>query len=661
MRYALSLEGTARHTGIHACAVIITPGELTDYVPLAFSKGKAVTQYEGPKAEQVGLLKMDFLGLKTLSILKTAVRLVKENHGVGIDIDHDIPLDDEKTYELYQKGETVATFQFESDGMRKYLRQLKPTKFEDLIAMNALYRPGPMDNIPSFINRKHGREPIHYPHPLLEDILENTYGIMVYQEQIMECARKLAGYSLGGADLLRRAMGKKKMDVMEKERVKFVEGAAGNDIPAEQAEEIFATMAKFASYGFNKSHSAAYSLVAFRTAYMKANYPEEYMAAVLSHNLDNIEKISFFIEECRSMGIQVLPPCANESQYLFSVNKDRQIRFGLGAIKGVGQSSAEAVIAEREAEGPFKSIFELSSRVPAKLLGKRTLESLVYSGALDNLAPGVNRSQYFHHHEHEEINAIEKAVQYGTRAQAEKQSAQASLFGGGDGGGGSDLSEPALPYAEPWADITRLNYEREVIGFYLSGHPLNRYRLEIDRFATCKLNEVEKFRDRDVTLAGIVTGARERVTRSGSKFLIAALEDEAGVMEIALFRDDYAKYKGYMEINHCLFITASYKQAFRDAEKYELKVRNIEMLDGVLESRVKEIWIDCKLNQLSESVVDDLYENLSRHKGNCAVKFRVADAELNEYVSLQAKEIKARPSEELFKSIKIHNLQVRLN
>jgi len=373
MKFARTLEGTARHTGVHACAVIIAPENITNLVPIATAKDKSfVTQYDGPMAEQAGLLKMDFLGLKTLSIIKTGVRQVKERYGIEIDPE-EIDITDKKTYELYQRGETVATFQFESDGMRKYLKQLKPTNLEDLIAMNALYRPGPMDNIPTFVNRKHGREPVVYPHPMLEEILSNTYGIMVYQEQIMQVAQKMANYSLGQADLLRRAMGKKKHDVMKQERVRFIAGAKENGVDEKKAIEVFDTMEKFASYGFNKSHAAAYSLLAFRTAYLKAHYPPQYMAAVLTHNVNDITKITFFIEECRSMEIKVLSPSVNESKSLFAVTDEGHIRFGMSAIKGVGGSVVAAIVKEREENGPFTSIFDMTERVPAGTLNRKVM------------------------------------------------------------------------------------------------------------------------------------------------------------------------------------------------------------------------------------------------------------------------------------------------
>ncbi|MEL6626139.1 MAG: DNA polymerase III subunit alpha, partial [Bacteroidota bacterium] len=555
MRFAKTLEGTARHTGIHACAVIIAPGDVTDLAPVSVAKdGVVTTQYDGPMAEMAGLLKMDFLGLKTLSILKTGIKLVKENHGVEIDPEN-IPLDDLKTYELYQRGDTVATFQFESDGMRKYLKQLKPTNIEDLIAMNALYRPGPMDNIPTFVARKHGREETHYPHEMLKPILSNTYGIMVYQEQIMQVARTMGGYSMGGADLLRRAMGKKKMEIMEKEKVNFVNGALERGVEKKIAEDVYALMAKFASYGFNKSHSAAYSVLAFKTAYLKAHYPAEYMAAVLTHNVSDIKKITFFIEECRRMGIEVLPPDVNESQALFSVNPQGQIRFGLEAIKGVGHNVVEILIETRKKEGAFDSVFDMCVKMPLRTINRKTLEALVYAGALDLF--GVNRFQYFLPvSDRDPANVLEKAVQYGSKVQQERMSPQVSLFGDA-GGNGSSLQEPPIPMGtfqdghirEEWSELEKLNYEKETIGFYLSGHPLDRYQWQLRSFCNATVGDLEEKRQREIRMGGIVTSVRERVSRRGNKFLTFTFEDFSDSTEISLFGEQYERFRGHIRVD----------------------------------------------------------------------------------------------------------------
>ncbi|MFW5658811.1 MAG: DNA polymerase III subunit alpha, partial [Bacteroidota bacterium] len=662
MQFARLLEGTPRHTGIHAAGVIIAPGKLTDYAPIAVarSKGEIVTtQYEGPMAEEAGLLKMDFLGLKTLSIIKTAIRLVKEGHDVEIDPDN-IPLDDPKTYELYQRGETVATFQFESDGMRKYLKQLKPTVIEDLIAMNALYRPGPMDNIPSFIDRKHGKEQIEYPHPLLEPILNNTYGIMVYQEQIMAAARTLAGYTLGGADLLRRAMGKKKVEVMEKERAKFIKGAAEREIDQKKAEEIFALMEKFAGYGFNKSHAAAYSILAFRTGYLKANYPAEYMAAVLSHNLDNLEKITLFIDECRRMGIDVLSPSVNESQYMFSVNQQGQIRFGLGAIKGVGQSVAEAIIAERDENGAYESIFELTERVDYSFLNKKAFESLCYAGAFDCFE--TPRPVYFQveGNNGEARHLLEKAVLYGSRYQEEQNSNQMSIFGGG-GGESTTVDRPKIPKQEQqWSLIEQLNHERDVIGFYLSAHPLDRYKHAIAAFARTPLGNLEDYQNRDVSIAAIVTSARERRTRNGNRFGSFTIEDKSGKTEFALFRDDYAKYKSFLEVNECVLIKGKYATPFNGSE-YELKITEVRLLEGLVEDQVKRLTLQIPLQVINTGFIDMLDKLLVNHKGKCGVRTQIFDANQQLEIALHLGNRAVHPSAELLTAIEAMNVRCRLN
>jgi DNA polymerase-3 subunit alpha len=675
MQYAQTLEGTARHTGIHAAGVIIAPGPVSDYVPVALSKDKIVTtQWDGPSAEKAGMLKMDFLGLKTLSIIKTALRLIETGRGVTLDIDN-LDLHDAKTYELYQHGDTVATFQFESDGMRKYLRQLKPTVIEDLIAMNALYRPGPMDNIPEFIDRKQGRKQIRYPHPMLEGMLSNTYGIMVYQEQIMEVARKMGGYTLGGADLLRRAMGKKDKSIMEKERAKFIDGAQQNGVDEKTATEVFDLMEKFAEYGFNKSHSAAYSLLAFRTAYLKAHYPAEYMTAVLSHNIDNMEKITFFIEECRRMGIAVLPPSVNESEYMFSVRRGAgtngaakakangkkdtakkegdSILFGLGAIKGIGQAAAEAVIEERKANGPYKNVFDLTARLGGKYVSKKVLESLVYAGALDGF--GIERSRYIPVNDND-ISVVDLAVQYGNRIQADKVNPQASLFG--DGMGSTGVTEPEIPFKEPWPAIQQLNKEKEVIGFYLSAHPLDKFKAELKAFANATVGQLaaDGKQRNGVKVGGIVTAVRERLTKNGARFGVFTLEDYSGALEFSLFSDRYAKFKGFLEVNNCVYITGSYGPRFQDADALELKVEDVRLLDNLMEDQAREMSIGLSLDDIQPAFIDDLHKLLANFKGKCNVKFHVADAELPQPLSLHARGVMVRPCTEVLQGLDKLNL-----
>ncbi|MEM6631655.1 MAG: DNA polymerase III subunit alpha [Bacteroidota bacterium] len=979
MRYAKTLEGTARHTGVHACAVIIAPGDITNYAPVSVGRDNTVlTQYDGPMAEMCGLLKMDFLGLKTLSILKTSIQLVKENRDIEVDPDA-ISLEDEKTYALYQRGDTVATFQFESDGMRKYLRMLKPTNIEDLIAMNALYRPGPMDNIPSFINRKHGREPLVYPHEMLEPILKNTYGIMVYQEQIMQVARTMGGYTMGGADLLRRAMGKKKMEIMAKEKVNFLAGAKEREVGEKTADEVWALMEKFASYGFNKcltgnteildadsgrlikikdlytgeskvkytptlktdtlalkigkisqvmdngikptfrlrtasgkqieatdnhpfftltgwknlgdlqvgafiatpsyipvegkkewpklvveeaamalhefyqayedceidpeifslknsqielflarflegnlfiseegqsirlnllserlahqlqhlllrlriqtqllpkgmrrgrfepqhqlrikgeknllsfvkhigkhfsrkkafytwvgkqlagkqrglrsqshrlnkgnevgtqnllhpihdqtayrmhsgdvywdrvvaidyvgeqqtydlevpgthnflandivvhnSHAAAYSVLAFKTAYMKAHYPAEYMASVLTHNVNDIKKITFFIEECRRMDISVLPPDINESQSLFSVNPEGQIRFGLEAIKGVGQAVVEELIKQRKEEGPFESLFDLTRRMPPRSLNKKTLESLVYAGALDCF-PGIQRFQYFlSANGKDDTPVLERAIQYGTKYQMEQLSPQISLFGGADGQA-QELQEPPIPMGtmrdgevlESWTRLEELNYEKEVIGFYLSGHPLERFKWQIDAFTTCTLADLETRKGQEVILAGIVTTARERIAkRSGNKFLTFTIEDFSDSLELALFGDQYANFRHFIRPDERILIKGRYQARRYDDSEFELRINEIQLMtDEVFDKMIKHLCLELSNETLNDSLLQRIHDLCTQYEGSKPLHFTITDVAYNAQIPLICNDIRIQPTGEFIEEL----------
>lgn len=489
LTFAQTLEGIARHTGTHACGVIIGPDDLIEHIPLSTAKDSQlmVTQYDGKLVESVGMLKMDFLGLKTLSIIKDAIVNVKKRQNIDIDIDK-IPLDDERTFELYQRGETIGTFQFESEGMRTYLKELKPTNIEDLIAMNALYRPGPMNYIPVYINRKHGREKVNYPHPWLEDILKPTNGIMVYQEQIMQTAQIMAGYSLGGADILRRAMGKKLASEMQKQKVIFVEGAMKKGIEESTAVEIFRIMERFAEYGFNRSHSAAYSLIAYQTAYLKAHYPAEFMASVLTHNLNDIKKITFFIDESQRQGIPVLGPDVNESHLDFMVNQNGEIRFGMGAIKGVGEAAVNALIEERDANGGFKGIIDMVTRVNLRSVNKRCFEALAMAGGFDRFSDS-HRAQYFHREHTDDIIFLEKILKHGNAIQERMNSAQVSLFGESE-----DIEIPTieLPTTLPWSKIEQLKNEKSVTGFYISGHPLDDYKIEMTNFCNVTIGQLSE-------------------------------------------------------------------------------------------------------------------------------------------------------------------------
>lgn len=532
MKYARVLEGCARQTGIHAAGVIIAPGEVSNYVPVALSKEKdVITQYDGPSSEMCGLLKMDFLGLKTLSILKTAIRFVKENHGIEYNLD-DIPLDDKKTFELYQRGDTIGTFQFESDGMRKYLKELKPTIIDDLIAMNALYRPGPMQFIPDYIRRKHGEENVDYPHDDLRDILEPTYGIMIYQEQIMKVAQRMGGYSLGEADILRRIMGKKKADLLPPEEAKFTQRAIEKGYDAKVAKDVFDKMAMFAGYGFNKSHSAAYSVLAYQTAYFKANYTPEYMAAVLTHNMGDIKKVSSFIEESSILGYPVDPPNVNTGAGTF-VALNGRIQYGMEAIKGAGANAIAAIVTEREQNGPFKTLFDFTYRVDLKSCNRKTIEALIEAGAFDCIHK--NRAQL--------MESLDDAIQYAVKKQQDEDRNQISLFGG-DAGSTMQMAEPRLREAKAWTNMERLKKERELIGFYLSGHPLDKFKDDIALFCShtlspTALNELD---DRTVVMAaGIITSVKQVRDKKGRPFAFTTMEDENGHVEVIAFSDTFDK------------------------------------------------------------------------------------------------------------------------
>lgn len=615
-----------------------------------------VSQFDKDLIESAGMLKMDFLGLKTLTIIRDAIKNIQRRHGILIDID-EIPLDDPKTYELYQRGDTVGTFQFESDGMRTYLRDLKPTNIEDLIAMNALYRPGPMQFIPNFINRKHGREVVEYPHDLLEPILNYSNGIMVYQEQIMQAAQILAGYSLGGADLLRRAMGKKDKEKMAKERVKFVEGAGKlHGISAEKASEVFDVMEKFAEYGFNRSHSAAYSVVAYQTAYLKANYPAEYMASVLTHNMGNIEKITFFLEECRRMELQVLGPDINESQRTFSVNAEGQIRFGMAAIKGIGDGTVEAILMERDDKGPFSSPYEFVSRVNLRSVNRKNLEALAQSGALDCFKH-VHRAVYFS----EEGGSVfsEKLMRYGAAVQADKDNSQASLFGGA-GDNASTIAEPKVPVVEPWGDIEKLKYEKDVVGFYISGHPLDQFKLELDSYCTHTIDQLPDLKNVDVSVAGIVTKKTVRTNKSGNPFCIFVIEDMQGSGEMALFGKDYLNFQGFIEEGRFLYIQGKMQPRFGSADQQEFKPSKMELLQEIRGARTKAVVVNLPLDKINEERVMQLEQLTTQHPGGTDLMFYLVDRE--EGINLRMKSMNRRvsPSNELIDHIREMGLEVKL-
>jgi len=637
MRYARTLEGSARQTGIHAAGVIIAPGEISEYVPVALSKDKElITQYDGPNAEMCGLLKMDFLGLRTLSILKTAIEYVEENHGIHYELD-EIPEDDEKTFELYQKGNTIGTFQFESDGMRKYLKQLKPTSLDDLIAMNALYRPGPMQFIPEYIDRKHGRKEVEYPHPDLEELLKPTYGIMIYQEQIMKAAQKIANYSLGEADLLRRAMGKKKKEVMAEQREIFTKRAIENGVTEDKAEELFDIMAEFANYGFNKSHSAAYSVVAYQTAFFKANYPAEYMAAVLSHNMGDIDKVSKFIEECYRIGITVDPPNINTGRGKF-VSVDGRIQYGMEAIKGVGSNAVEEVVKERHENGKFESVYDFARRIDSRICNKRTLESLFQAGAFDTL--NTNRRQLIQH--------MDVILSYGSRVQEMEDSNQSDLFGDG-GDSASAIDEPKLDPVESWSNIERLNKERELIGFYLSGHPLDKYKEDVKLFCSHTLDPgtLQDLDDRtEVRTAGIITEVKRVTDKKGRPFAFLQMEDLHGTIEVIAFNDVYDRNMGMIQVDTLVVIDGHIDTRRGHPQIIADNFERIESMREKYQDQI-ELKLDIDTKYVDDSDLEEMAALFRKHQGQTNVRFNVLSKEAKRPFAMHVRKFVVDPNEEL--------------
>ncbi len=640
MQYARVLEGCARQTGIHAAGVIIAPGNVHEYVPVALSKEKdVITQYDGPSAEMCGLLKMDFLGLRTLSILKTAIAFVKENYGKEYDLD-DIPLDDEPTYQLYQRGETVGTFQFESDGMRKYLRELKPTVIDDLIAMNALYRPGPMQFIPNYIRRKHGEEEVEYEHEILKEILEPTYGIMVYQEQIMRVAQAMGGYSLGEADILRRIMGKKKPELLPPEEKKFMERAVKKGFSEEVAKAVFDKMALFAGYGFNKSHSAAYSVLAYQTAYFKAKYTAEFMAAVLSHNMSDIKKVTTFIEECSSLGVPIDPPNVNSGAGKFVV-RDGRIQYGLEAIKGVGGNAVISLVKEREENGLYKSLFDFTSRVDLKHCNRKAIESLIQAGSFDSITK--ERSRLF--------ASLDDAISYAQRKQHEEAMNQASLFG--PGSGSQEMDEPRLKDVQPWSNIERLKKEREHIGFYLSGHPLNKYREDIRLFCshTLENGKLMSLQERSpVMVAGILTSVKKITDRKGRPIAFLSLEDEHGNIELIAFSDAFDKFMNIMQVDNIVVVEGNIDQK---SGSPKILIRSLERIENLREKNQHKIKVRLMLNtrELNTDMLKDVAGLCEKSKGKSTVSLTINSPHAS-MLRMNARKFVVDPSEEFLKEMR---------
>lgn len=642
LKMAHILEGSVRNTGIHAAGVIIAPDDLTEYIPVTTAKDAdlTVTQFDGSVIESAGMLKMDFLGLKTLSILKDAINYVKENHGVEYHLD-DIPLDDEVTYKLYQKGGTLGTFQFESEGMRKYLKELKPTNINDLIAMNALYRPGPMQFIPDYIKRKQGIEEPEYDHEIIRDILEPTFGIMIYQEQIMNVAQKMGGYTLGGADLLRRAMGKKKHDVMEKEKPKFVDGAKAQGVDEKTALGVFEKMQMFASYGFNKSHSAAYSVVAYHTMFFKANYPAEYMAAVMSHNMNDIGKVAAFIEECQKMGIPVDPPNINTARGKF-VAKDGRVQYGMSAIKGVGSSAIAHIVEEREKNGVFKSVFDFASRVDTRVCNRRTLESLIQAGAFDVL----------NDHRAELLMGVEDILAYASRKQEEARLNQGNLFGGASGGG--ILQEPQLKPVPKWSSIERLNKERDLIGFYLSGHPLNRYQEDIKLFGKQNLSDecIARLKhDSEMRFIAIITSKRQAVDKKGRPIAFLMVEDLHSSLEVAVFSREFDKFAPLIEVDNVVYITGKYSIRERGNSMIVTSMDRVENLRENYQDKLR-LRLNIKTEEVTSHDLTQMETLFELNKGSTMVKLAVHSKEANGPIKMNIRNFVVEPSDELLKGLR---------
>jgi DNA polymerase-3 subunit alpha len=661
---ATILEGSVRNTGIHACGVIITPGDITNYVPVALAKDSNmyVTQFDNSVVESAGLLKMDFLGLKTLTLIKDTVKIVKAKYNVDLDPDS-FPLDDDKTYELFQKGETVGVFQYESPGMQKHMRSLKPTVFADLIAMNALYRPGPMEYIPSFIQRKHGTEDIEYDLPAMEEYLAETYGITVYQEQVMLLSQKLANFTKGEADVLRKAMGKKQISVLDKMKPKFVEQAAANGHDAEKLEKIWKDWEAFASYAFNKSHSTCYAWIAYQTAYLKAHYPAEYMASVLSNNMNDIKSVSFFMEECRRMGLAVLGPDLNESYLKFSVNKEGAVRFGMAAVKGVGASAVRAIIEERKENGNYTSIFDLAKRVDLRAANKKSFDSLVKAGAFDSFED-THRAQYFAVDE-KGITFLERAMKFGSKYQENENSAQVSMFGEASN---IQFPEPDIPTCETWGTMELLSQEKEVIGIYISAHPLDDFKNEmIFCNATLKdfKGDLQKIVGNNLSFAGIVTDVQHRVSKAGKGWALFTIEDYGDSYEFRVFGEEYLKFKHFFVPNSFLFIRTTIQAGWTSKEgvvgEPRMKFLDFKLLHDIMDELCKKITIKISVDAINEKIILDLESILKNNLGKQNLKFTIWDAKEKIEVNLPSRNTKVKISNELLAILESQQIHFKLN
>ncbi len=661
---ARTLEGSVRNTGIHACGVIITPDDITKFVPVSVAKdsGLYVTQFDNSVVEDAGLLKMDFLGLKTLTLIKDTVKIVKQKHDILLDPDS-FPLDDEKTYELFQRGETVGVFQYESPGMQKHLKDLKPTVFEDLIAMNALYRPGPMEYIPSFVKRKHGDEEIEYDLPAMEEYLKETYGITVYQEQVMLLSQKLADFTKGEADVLRKAMGKKQIAVLDKMKPKFIEQASAKGHDAKKLEKIWKDWEAFASYAFNKSHSTCYAWIAYQTAYLKAHYPAEYMAAVLSNNMNDIKSVTFFMEECKRMKLNVLGPDVNESFYKFSVNQDYAVRFGMGAIKGVGHGAVKTIVENREKE-PYKSIFDLAKRIDLRAANKRAFENLALAGGFDGFGD-THRAQYFHD-EGDGITFLEKAVKYGAKHQENENSAQVSLFGAASD---VQIAEPEVPPCEEWGTMEKLAQEREVVGVYISGHPLDDFKTEMKTFCNANIslfNDLDTYVNRELTFGGVVRDIQHRVSKQGKGWAMFTIEDYTDSFEFRMFGEEYLKFRHFLMQNNFVYVKIFIREGWvnKDTGKKSdprMQFNSFQLLHDVMETYAKKLSIQLNIKELEAEKIIKLKELLQMHPGNQALNFVVYDNADQIKLPMISRKQKVKVSQELLSELDHQQVYYKLN
>nr|WP_299174820.1 DNA polymerase III subunit alpha [uncultured Allomuricauda sp.] len=659
------LEGSLRNTGIHACGVIITPDDITNFVPVATAKDSDlyVTQFDNSVVESAGLLKMDFLGLKTLTLIKDTVKIVKARTGIEL-VPDEFPLDDEKTYELFQRGDTVGIFQYESPGMQKHMKNLKPTVFDDLIAMNALYRPGPMEYIPSFIARKHGEEEITYDLPDMEEYLKETYGITVYQEQVMLLSQKLAGFSKGDADVLRKAMGKKIFALLQKLKPQFLDGGEKNGHPRDVLEKIWKDWEAFASYAFNKSHSTCYAFIAYQTAYLKAHYPAEYMAAVLSNNMNDIKQVTFFMEECKRMGLEVLGPDVNESYYKFAVNQNNAVRFGMGAIKGVGRSAVETIVENRKKDGPYKSVFDLAKRVELRSANKKSFENLALAGGFDSFGD-TQRAQYFHD-EGDGITFLEKVIKSAAKYQENKNSSQMDMFGGMSE---AQISEPVVPPCEDWGTMEKLRREKEVVGIYISGHPLDDFKKEIKAFCNSNISaftNLEQYVNRELTVAGVITDVQHRISKNGKGWGLFTLEDYSESHEFRIFGEEYLKFRHFLMINSFVHVKAFVREGWvnRDTGKKgdpRLQFNDFKQLQDVMDSYAKKLTIKLDIARLQENRIQILKDTLRSHKGEHTLNFVVYEMQDEIKLNLSSRKQKVKINSELLSSLEENEIHYKLN